>query len=110
MTLNGVMAVILRYFTELGSSQCAMRKTGWRRRHDKTVLSGWSRSSEMHVETSTHRLRHQLTGIDIISVTGKDINSQIKTSTHRLSHQLTDQDINSQVKTSTHRLRHQVTE
>jgi len=30
MTLNGVMAVILRYFTELGSFRDALRKSDWR--------------------------------------------------------------------------------
>jgi len=28
VTLNGVMAVILCYFSEIGSFQCALRKTG----------------------------------------------------------------------------------
>jgi len=30
MTLNGVMAVILRYFSEFGSFRRALRKSGWR--------------------------------------------------------------------------------
>ena len=30
MTLNGVMALILRYFTEFGSFRVAMRRSGWR--------------------------------------------------------------------------------
>jgi len=30
MILNGVMAVILRYFTEFGSFGRAVRKSGWR--------------------------------------------------------------------------------
>jgi len=30
MTLNGVMALILRYFAELGSFRGALRKSGWR--------------------------------------------------------------------------------
>jgi len=30
MTLNGVVAVILRYFTEFGSIRGALRKSGWR--------------------------------------------------------------------------------
>jgi len=30
MTLNGVMALILRYFTEFGSIRGALRKSGWR--------------------------------------------------------------------------------
>jgi len=30
MTLNGVMALILRYFTEFGSFRGALRKIGWR--------------------------------------------------------------------------------
>jgi len=30
MTLNSVMAVILRYFSELDSFRGAMRKSGWR--------------------------------------------------------------------------------
>jgi len=30
MTLNSVMALILRYFTEFGSFRGALRKSGWR--------------------------------------------------------------------------------
>jgi len=30
MTLNGVMTVILRYFSEFGSFRRALRKSGWR--------------------------------------------------------------------------------
>jgi len=30
MTLNGVMAVIWRYFTEFGSFRGLLRKSGWR--------------------------------------------------------------------------------
>jgi len=30
MTLNGVMAVILRYFSEIGSFRGVLRKSGWR--------------------------------------------------------------------------------
>jgi len=30
MTMNGVMALILRYFTEFGSFWSALRKSGWR--------------------------------------------------------------------------------
>jgi len=30
MTLNGTMAVILRYFSEFDSFQGALRKSGWR--------------------------------------------------------------------------------
>jgi len=30
MTLNGVIALILRYITEFGSFRGALRKTGWR--------------------------------------------------------------------------------
>jgi len=30
MTLNAVMAVILRYFSEFGSFRRALRKSGWR--------------------------------------------------------------------------------
>jgi len=29
MTLNGEMALILRYFTEFGSFRCTLRKSGW---------------------------------------------------------------------------------
>jgi len=29
MTLNGVMALILRYFTQFGRFQGALRKSGW---------------------------------------------------------------------------------
>jgi len=30
MTLNGIMAIILRYFSEIGSFQGALHKSGWR--------------------------------------------------------------------------------
>jgi len=30
MTLNGIMAVILRYFSEFGSFRRALLKSGWR--------------------------------------------------------------------------------
>jgi len=30
MTLNGVIAVILRYFSEFGSLRGALRKSGWK--------------------------------------------------------------------------------
>jgi len=30
MTLTGVMALILRYFTEIGSFRGALRRSGWR--------------------------------------------------------------------------------
>jgi len=30
MTLNAVMAVILRYFSEFGSIQGSLRESGWR--------------------------------------------------------------------------------
>jgi len=33
MTLNGEMALILRYFTEIGSLQGALRKSGWQSRN-----------------------------------------------------------------------------
>jgi len=40
MTLNGVMALILRYFTEFGSFRGALRKSGWRyRRKSSRSLS-----------------------------------------------------------------------
>jgi len=35
MTLNGVMALILRCFTEFGSFRGALRKIGWRCHHKK---------------------------------------------------------------------------
>jgi len=35
MTLNGVMALILRYFTEFGSFRGALRKSGWRCRRKR---------------------------------------------------------------------------
>jgi len=45
MTLNDSMAVILRYFTELGSFRGALRKSGWRRRrkkvHVRYLISWW---------------------------------------------------------------------
>jgi len=35
MTLNGVMALILRYFSEFGSFRDALSKSGWRCRREK---------------------------------------------------------------------------
>jgi len=35
MTLRGIMALILRYFSEFGSFRDAMRKSGRRRRRKK---------------------------------------------------------------------------
>jgi len=39
MTLNGVMAVILRDFSEFGSFLGALRKSGWRRRRKKFTFA-----------------------------------------------------------------------
>jgi len=39
MTLNGVMALILRHFTELGSSRGAPRKSGWKCRLKKFTFA-----------------------------------------------------------------------
>jgi len=36
MTLNGVMAVILRCFSKIGSFRGALRKSGWRYRYTQT--------------------------------------------------------------------------
>jgi len=45
MTLNGVIALILRYFTEFGSVRSAVRKSGWRYRRKKVdvryLISWW---------------------------------------------------------------------
>jgi len=45
MTLNGVIAVILRYFTEFGSFRGALHKSGWRCRrknlHVRYLISWW---------------------------------------------------------------------
>ena len=45
MTLNGVMALILRYFTEIGSFRGVVRKSGWRFRrkkvHVRYFISWW---------------------------------------------------------------------
>jgi len=45
MTLNGVMALILRRFTEFGSFWGALRKSGWRchgkKVHIRYVISWW---------------------------------------------------------------------
>jgi len=34
MTLNGEMALVSRYFTEFGSFQGALRKSGWQLSHN----------------------------------------------------------------------------
>jgi len=39
MTLNGVMALILHYFTEFGSFWDALRKSGWRCHRKKSSCS-----------------------------------------------------------------------
>ena len=39
MTLNGVLVLILRYFTEFGSFRVALRKSGWRCRRKKSSRS-----------------------------------------------------------------------
>jgi len=39
MTLNGVMALILRYFTEFDSFRGALRTSGWRCRCKKSSRS-----------------------------------------------------------------------
>jgi len=45
MTLTGVMALILRYFTEFGSIRGALPKSGWRCRrnkgHVRYLISWW---------------------------------------------------------------------
>jgi len=45
MTLNGVMAFILRCFTEFGGFRGALRKSGWRWRrkkvHVRCLISWW---------------------------------------------------------------------
>ena len=39
MTLNGVMAIILRYFTDFGSFRDALHKSGWRCRRKKFMFA-----------------------------------------------------------------------
>jgi len=39
MTLNGVMALILRYFAKFGSFRDALRKDGWRCRRKKFTFA-----------------------------------------------------------------------
>jgi len=39
MTLNGVMALTLRYFTEFGNFRGALRKSGWRWRRKKFTFA-----------------------------------------------------------------------
>jgi len=44
MTLNGVVTVILRYFSEIGSIRGALRKSGWRYSQtfcDRNVVQGF---------------------------------------------------------------------
>jgi len=54
MTLNGVIALILRYFTEFGSFRGALRKSGWIRRpkkvHVRCIISWWVSCLEMSAE------------------------------------------------------------
>jgi len=51
MTFNGVMALILRYFTEFGSFRGAsLRKSGWRCRRRKVhVRFSWWVSCRNHL-------------------------------------------------------------
>jgi len=45
MTLNGAIALILRYFTEFGSFRGSLRTSGWRCRrknvHVRYLISRW---------------------------------------------------------------------
>jgi len=55
MTLNGVMALILRYFTKFGSFRDALFQSSWRCHHKKVhiryLISWWvSCLSCFHVE------------------------------------------------------------
>jgi len=51
MTSNGVMALILRYFTEFGSLRGALRKSGWRCRRKKVHAFAISSPDEFLVDT-----------------------------------------------------------
>jgi len=42
MTLNGVMVIILRYFTEFDSFRGALGKSGWRCRRKKFTFASLS--------------------------------------------------------------------
>jgi len=39
MTLNGVMVLVLRYFTEFGSFRSTLRKSAWRCRRKKFTFA-----------------------------------------------------------------------
>jgi len=59
MTLNGVMALILRYFTEFSSFRGARHKSGWRCRRKKFTF-GVSSPDEFRVQTvAQNRINHK---------------------------------------------------
>jgi len=51
MTLNGAMALILRYFTELGSLQGLLCKSGWRYSRKLPRTSALSRAPARYAAT-----------------------------------------------------------
>jgi len=56
MALNGVMAVILRYFTEFGSFRGALRKSGLRCRRNKKFTFAISSPDEFFGALSRRNL------------------------------------------------------
>jgi len=53
MTLNGEMALILRYFTEFGSFWGALRKSGWQSHNYGQFTITMSSSKRLHSDRAT---------------------------------------------------------
>ena len=53
MTLNGEMALILRYFTEFGSYRGPLRKNGWQSHNYGQFTITMSSSKRLHRDRAT---------------------------------------------------------
>jgi len=53
MTLNGKMALILRYFTEFGSLRGSLRKSGWQTHNYGQFTITMSSSKYLHRDRAT---------------------------------------------------------
>ena len=53
MTLNGEMALILRYFTEFGSFRGALRKSGWPSHNYRQFTIAMSSSKRLQRDRAT---------------------------------------------------------
>ena len=67
MTLNGVMALILRYFAEFGSFRGPLRKSGWLAKSHQQILSREMSLSPLCGKTCTVYVRRQTLENDVRS-------------------------------------------